>query len=74
MTSVAVLTVIGLLGVYILSPVPVMYVMVHGFGNYEADGNSLFGAVYYPLDWAMQKFPAVEAFYTWQMVACGLLS
>lgn len=76
--TVAVLATVGLLGVYILSPVPVLYVLQHGFGVSDLNSSSTLGRVlaivYFPLELASAGVPAVDAFYTWQMVACGLLS
>ncbi len=67
-----VLTTVGLLAIYILSPVPALYVMTELLDLAHEEFYPVWQIVYGPIEWACATFPAVRSFYAWQLTACGL--
>ncbi len=64
---------LGVLVFYVLSPVPVTWVVTHSGLNRNDQVSAVFAIIYAPLDWAYYNIPAANAFYGWQLRFLGLI-
>lgn len=58
--------------VYVLSPVPTLYVAM-SLGVDPRAGGVLFSAVYAPVHWACDHWEFVDRFYDWQYAVASLV-